>query len=133
MTRDYDALGRLSKRAASDGTFEEYSYETSAHSPSRIRTADGVTQIRTSAYDDGPKAGTVWITTVTMLGKDGVTEYAATFRAGRPAEHEVARLRIEAGRDPAHWVLVTEQDGEDEAGEVEGTAAAAGKTARLFF
>ncbi len=76
--------------------------------------ADGVTQIRTSAYDDGPKAGTVWITTVTMLGKDGVTEYAATFRAGRPAEHEVARLRIEAGRDPAHWVLVTELDGEDD-------------------
>ena len=76
--------------------------------------ADGVTQIRTSAYDDGPKAGTVWITTVAMLGKDGVTEYASTFRAGRPAEHEEARLRIEAGSDAAHWVLVSEVDGQDD-------------------
>lgn len=75
---------------------------------------DGVTQIRTSAYDDGPKAGTVWITTVALLGKDGTTEYAGTYRAGRPVEHETARLRIEAGSDAAHWVLVSESDGQDD-------------------
>ncbi|WP_310531124.1 hypothetical protein [Novosphingobium sp.] len=76
--------------------------------------ADGVTQIRTSAYDDGPKVGTVWITTVAMLGKDGVTEYAGTYRAGRPAEHETSRLRIASGTDSAHWVLVSETDGTDD-------------------
>ncbi|MFM5895712.1 MAG: hypothetical protein ACKOQM_14950 [Novosphingobium sp.] len=75
---------------------------------------DGVTQIRTSAYDDGPKTGTVWITTVSLLAKDGVTEDSGTYRAGRPAEHETAKLRIEAGSDATHWVLVTELDGEDD-------------------
>lgn len=58
---------------------------------------DGVTQIRTSAYDDGPKAGTVWITSVSLLAKDGTTEYTGTYRAGRPAEHETAKLRLESG------------------------------------
>lgn len=75
---------------------------------------DGVTQIRTSAYDDGPKAGTVWITTVSLLGKDGTTEYAGTYRAGRPAEYEVSRLRIEVGTAPAHWVLVSETEATDD-------------------
>ena len=75
---------------------------------------DGVTQIRTSAYDDGPKAGTVWITGVSLLAKDGTTEYTGTYRAGRPAEHEAARLWIEAGTDASHWVLVSEVEGRDD-------------------
>ena len=76
--------------------------------------SDGVTQIRTSAYDDGPKTGTVWITSVSLLAKDGTTEYTGTYRAGRPAEHEQARLRLEAGTDAAHWVLVSETQGQDD-------------------
>lgn len=75
---------------------------------------DGVTQIRTSAYDDGPKAGTVWITSVSLLAKDGTTEQTGTYRAGRPAEHIEAKLRLEAGTDAAHWVLVSELDGRDD-------------------
>ncbi|HCF24063.1 MULTISPECIES: hypothetical protein [unclassified Novosphingobium] len=76
--------------------------------------SDGVTQIRTSAYDDGPKAGTVWITSVSLLARDGTTEYSGTYRAGRPAEHEAAKLRLEAGTDAAHWVLVSETQGRDD-------------------
>lgn len=75
---------------------------------------DGVTQVRTSAYDDGPKAGTVWITTVAMLGKDGVTEYSGTYRAGRPAEHELSHLSLSSATDTAHWVLVSETDATDD-------------------
>ncbi|MEQ1539910.1 MAG: hypothetical protein ABL928_13370 [Sphingorhabdus sp.] len=75
---------------------------------------DGLTQIRTSAYDDGPKVGTVWITSVSLLAKDGTTEYSGTYRAGRPAEHEEAKLRLEAGTDAAHWVLVSEVEGRDD-------------------
>lgn len=80
---------------------------------------DGVTQVRTSAYDDGPARGTVWITHVGMLAPDGTTEYAAAFRADRPAEIGTMKLRLgtpAAGKafDAANWVIVAETDGKDD-------------------
>ena len=75
---------------------------------------DGLTQIRTSAYDDGPRVGMVWITAVSLLAQDGATEYTGTYRAGRPAEQATARLRLEAASDAAHWVLVSETDSRDD-------------------
>lgn len=100
---------QLQYRDYQSGTWQGIPFKTSI-----AMVGDGLTQIRTSAFDDGPKTGTVWITTVSLLAKDGTTEYSGTYRAGRPAEHEAARLRIEAGTDAAHWVLVSETDGTDD-------------------
>ena len=75
---------------------------------------DGVTLVRTSAYDDGPARGTVWITSVAMLAADGATEYTGTYRADRPAEQDSARLTLSAATDPAHWTIVSDREGEDD-------------------
>lgn len=75
---------------------------------------DGVTQIRTADFDDGPKTGIVRITTISMLGKDGVTEYSTAFRKGRVPELAVARLTLTAARDATHWTVVSTEEGKDD-------------------
>ncbi len=75
---------------------------------------DGVTLVRTSAYDDGPARGTVWITSVSMLAADGATEYTGTYRADRAADMGTARLTLSAAIDPAHWTIVADREGEDD-------------------
>ncbi len=68
---------------------------------------DGVTQIRTSDFDDGPRVGIVRITTVSMMDKDGMTEHAATFRKGRKPDLSTATLTIAQTSDATHWTLVS--------------------------
>ena len=75
---------------------------------------DGVTQIRTADYDDGPKAGNVRITTVSMLAADGLHESSATFRKGRTVELQTAALTLAAHRDATHWTLVETIAGTDD-------------------
>lgn len=74
---------------------------------------DGVTFIRTTDFDDGPKVGIIRITSISMMGSDGVTEYSNSFRKGRVPELTSATLRIESYTDPAHWVMVSEGAGMD--------------------
>ncbi|MFM6933016.1 MAG: hypothetical protein ACKOUT_12325 [Novosphingobium sp.] len=81
--------------------------------------ADNVTMIRTSAFDDGPKRGTVWITTVDILANDGTTEHSASFRAGQPVEPTQYKLRLVPRKngepsDLTHWVLLSEANGQDD-------------------
>ena len=72
---------------------------------------DGVTTVRTAAYDDGPKTGTVWITTlITVDPAAGQVAYA-TARKGRALESGMAALAPspaarDATRDATHWSLV---------------------------
>lgn len=75
---------------------------------------DGVTLVRTSAYDDGPARGTVWITSVAMLGPDGATEYTGTYRADRAADLGSAHLTLAGATDAAHWTILSERDGQDD-------------------
>jgi hypothetical protein len=75
---------------------------------------DGVTQLRVADFDDGPQIGIVRITSVSMLGKDGVTEYTATFRKGRAAELDSAQLALTAGSDATHWTLVSTETASDD-------------------
>jgi len=75
---------------------------------------DGVTLIRTSDYDDGPKAGNVRITTVSMLAADGAHESSATFRKGRAVELQTAVLTLTAHSDATHWTLVETIAGTDD-------------------
>lgn len=76
--------------------------------------ADGVTLLRRAVFDDGPARGAVYITSLELLGKDGATEYATSFRAGRAPELASATLALTEARDPAHWTLVATRTGSDD-------------------
>lgn len=73
---------------------------------------DGATVIRVSAFDDGPKAGTVTITTARLYAADG-TVSEASLRKGRPVEVTTERVSVAAYADPTHWSVRYEQDGTD--------------------
>ncbi|WP_157083057.1 hypothetical protein [Novosphingobium lentum] len=76
---------------------------------------DGVTQVRTSDYDDGPKAGIVRITAVTLTGKDGLTLYSVSFRKGEVPEVSTSMQALDpASTDPAHWTVIETEQGLDD-------------------
>lgn len=80
---------------------------------------DGVTQIRTADFDDGPKsapkAKIVRITTVTMLGKDGTTMYAVSFRKGDLPEVSTSTMALDpASTDARHWTVIETERGRDD-------------------
>ena len=57
---------------------------------------DRNTLTRRSVFDAGPRVGNVFITGMSMLGADGVTEYNSGFRAGRTPWLEAATLTLGA-------------------------------------
>ena len=75
---------------------------------------DGNTILRRAAFDDGPRVGTVFITSLAMLDKDGATEYSTGFRAGRTPDLSAYTLTLTAARDAAHWTIRAELDGTDD-------------------
>ncbi len=69
---------------------------------------DAVTTIRTAAFDDGPKAGIVTITTVTSIDEAAATSGYAAFRKNRAVDVGSARIiTASQGADAAHWTIVT--------------------------
>lgn len=75
---------------------------------------DGVTLIRKAAFDDGPKTGTVWITTVELLDPATGVETASSFRKGRKPDLASTTLSLAApAADLTHWTMVSESDGRD--------------------
>lgn len=72
-----------------------------------LTQGDGVSLVRTAAFDDGPKTGTVWITTLLQIDPATRTITSATARAGRPMESGSAQLNQPSpAKDTTHWVLV---------------------------
>jgi hypothetical protein len=84
--------------------------------PVKVRVSDGgdgVTLIRTADFDDGPKVGTVRITTISIL--DGTTETGAAFRKGRKPELSTVALALTpASRDATHWTMVETETATDD-------------------
>lgn len=78
------------------------------------REGDGNTLTRRATFDDGPRVGNVYITSLEMLGPDGVTEYATGFRAGRVPELSKATLSLAAATDAAHWTMLAVSEGTDD-------------------
>lgn len=76
---------------------------------------DSVTLIRKASFDDGD-SGTVYITTISMLAPDGMTEYVGSFRADRPAELGSFSLHLEKDNalDATHWTVIAETEGMDD-------------------
>jgi hypothetical protein len=75
---------------------------------------DGNTILRRAEFDDGPRVGTVYITSLAMLDKDGTTEYSTGFRAGRAPEVSATTLTLTAASDAEHWTIRAELDGTDD-------------------
>ncbi len=84
--------------------------------PVKVRVdegGDGVTLIRVSDFDDGPKVGNVRITSVSLL--DGASETTATFRKGRKVELGTTALTLGTGsRNSTHWTLVETETATDD-------------------
>jgi hypothetical protein len=73
-----------------------------------VAQPDGVTTVRTARFDDGPKTGTVTITTVALVDSTAATVAYASFRRGRPTDTGVTKIAgVTAGADAAHWTIVT--------------------------
>ena len=75
---------------------------------------DGATLVRTSAFDDGPKAGTVWITTVELDDAKAGTVASASFRKGRKGELSTETVRVASFTDATHWTLIYSETGADD-------------------
>jgi hypothetical protein len=73
---------------------------------------DGVTIVRVSNYDDGPKTGIVYITTTAFFeAPDRMTSFVA--RKGRALETLTDTVRVTAYADPTHWTITYERSGTD--------------------
>ena len=78
-----------------------------------VQVADGVTQVRTSLFDDGPDKP-VWITTTGLLDEVAGTVASASYRAGRPVELTTESVRVADWIDQTHWTLVYESVAQDD-------------------
>lgn len=73
---------------------------------------DGVTLIGVSTYDDGPRVGSVYITSVQHFAGDSAT--TATARKGRAMELTTDALAVTRYVDATHWTIVASRDGSDD-------------------
>jgi hypothetical protein len=73
---------------------------------------DGVTIVRVSSYDDGPKTGIVYITTTSFFESPSrITSFVT--RKGRAVETLTDEVRVTAFADPTHWTITYERSGTD--------------------
>lgn len=75
--------------------------------------SDGVTTLRRSDFDDGPKVGMVRITTVELFDAKAGTVAVGTFRKGRKAEITTYSARLVSAKDATHWTMIEETKVED--------------------
>ncbi|TRW15103.1 hypothetical protein [Glacieibacterium frigidum] len=73
---------------------------------------DGVTLIGVSTYDDGPRVGSVYITSVQLFAGDSAT--TATSRKGRAMELATDKVAVTRYVDATHWTIVASRDGTDD-------------------
>ena len=75
--------------------------------------ADGATMTRVSAFDDGPKTGTVYITTVSLFDNQTSRTTYATFRKDRPVETLTDDVVVRDYKDAKNWTIVYTRKGAD--------------------
>ncbi len=75
---------------------------------------DNATLQSVAAYDDGPKAGTVYISSLSALNAETGAWESASFRKGDAMETGSVALSLPtAPIDDTHWTVVTTMDGTD--------------------
>jgi len=75
--------------------------------------ADGATMTRVSAFDDGPKTGTVYITTMSLFDAKTKQTTSAVFRKGRSVETMTDDAVVRDYKDAEHWTVVYSRKGTD--------------------
>ena len=81
----------------------------------RISTGpDNATLTRLTGFDDGPKTGTVWITSVSLFDATGSKATSASFRKGRAVESWTDDARVTTWQDTTHWTEVYQHTGTDD-------------------
>jgi hypothetical protein len=76
---------------------------------------DGATIVRRSDFDDGPKVGTVRITTVELFDAAKGTVTSGSFRKGHTADLTTYAVRMgTVAPDTTHWTMIAETKGEDD-------------------
>lgn len=65
-------------------------------------------------FDDGPRVGNVFITSLSMLGPDDTSEYSTGFRAGRAPGLSTYSLALTAAADSGHWTILALREGLDD-------------------
>jgi hypothetical protein len=100
--------GALGYRDDQTNKLTELSVETRIDS-----VADGLTQVRTSRFDEGPGRKPVWITTVSLDDPKSGTVTSATFRAGSKVETETEAVEVAQYASPTSWTLIYRQTGSD--------------------
>lgn len=78
-----------------------------------VQVADGVTQVRTSLFDDGPN-NPVWITGISLHDPATGTVTSVSSRAGRAVVPLTESVRIADWRDDRRWTLVYDSLAEDD-------------------
>jgi hypothetical protein len=75
--------------------------------------ADNATITRVSAFDDGPKTGVVYITTVSLYDPTGARMAQSTFRKGRAVETWTERVEVKSFADLSNWTMTYSRTGTD--------------------
>ncbi len=81
--------------------------------------ADNATVTRVSAFDDGPKTGMVYITTVSLFEASNSAANAparmtqSSFRKGRPVETWTENVSVQSFTDLQNWTMIYSRTGTD--------------------
>ena len=114
------AAARASLAGKWEGSLEYLDYGANKWFGIPVKTliedqGDGVTMIRKSDFDDGPKVGNVRITSVELYDPAAATFTTGTFRKGRNVEVNSYKVRMEGvAKDATHWMMVEESQGKDD-------------------
>jgi hypothetical protein len=80
----------------------------------RIAVApDNATITRLSAFDDGPKTGMVYITTVSLFDATGTRSTQSTFRKGRTVDTWTETAAVKSFTDLQNWAMTYSRTGTD--------------------
>lgn len=74
---------------------------------------DNATVTRLSAFDDGPKTGLVYISTISLFDANGSRSTNAIFRKGRAVEVWTDDAQVSSYKDALHWTIVYQRKGND--------------------
>ncbi len=114
------AAARASTAGSWEGNLEYLDYSANKWFGIPVTTVvedqgDGVTMIRKSDFDDGPKVGNIRITSVELFDPTAGTITTGTFRKARPVEVFTYTVRMDgAATDATHWTMVEEALGKDD-------------------
>ena len=76
--------------------------------------ADNATITRVSAFDDGPKTGIVYITTISLFDAKTSRGSHAVFRKGRAVDVWTDDAKVTTYKDTQNWTIVYQHQGTDD-------------------